>query len=266
VLTGSTVTFIWTPGGGPIAYYLTLGTTGAGSTNLYNSGTTTATTVTVNNIPTGWAKVYATLHSEIDGVWQATNYTYTEAGTAAPAVLTSPSPGALLGTSATFTWTPGNQVTAYIFDLGTTGSSSSDLYSSGSTTATSASVSGIPTNGVTLYATLYSKINGVWQISHYTYTETGTPVAAILISPAPGSVLSGSTVTFTWTPGSGPTAYYLDLGTTGTGSSNLYNSGTTTATSVTVNSIPTAGATVYATLHSEINGVWQTTGYTYTEQ
>jgi hypothetical protein len=211
------------------------------------------------------AKVYATLHSEIDGVWQATTYTYTEGGSAVPAVLTSPTPGGVLGASAVFSWTAGSGVTDYIFDLGTS-ASGSNLYSSGTITAQSASVTGIPEFGVTVYATLYSKIGGAWQTEHYTYKESGTPVPAVLTTPTPGSTLAGSNVTFTWTAGGGVTSYYLYLGTTGAGSDNLYSSGTTTATSVNVTGLPTTGAKIYATLHSEINGVWQATSYTYTEQ
>jgi hypothetical protein len=181
-------------------------------------------------------------------------------------VLTTPTPGSQLsGANAVFSWTTGTSVTAYEFELGTTGMGSTDLYSSGSTTATSASVTGIPGNGVTLYATLYSKINSAWQIAHYTYTESGTASPAVLTTPTPGSTLGGSSVTFTWTTGTGVTSYYLYLGTTA-GSNNLYNSGTTTATSVTANGLPTTGAKIYATLHSEIDGVWQATSYTYTEQ
>ena len=35
---------------------------------------------------------------------------------------------------------------------------------------TSATVTGLPSNGETIYATLYSLINGVWQSVQYTYT------------------------------------------------------------------------------------------------
>jgi len=51
---------------------------------------------------------------------------------------------------------------------------SSDVYNSAdaaTTSLTTGLVSGIPTNGVTLYARLYSKINGAWQYIDYTYTE-----------------------------------------------------------------------------------------------
>jgi hypothetical protein len=193
------------------------------------------------------------------------NGTGTASGT--PATMISPAPSSTLtSSSVTFTWTPGTGVTEYELRLGTTGAGSSNLYTSGGTTATTETVSGLPTNGVTVYARLYSLINGSWQFTDYTYTEAGTPVPAALTSPAPGSVLAGSSVTFTWSAGTGVTEYELRLGTTGAGSSNLYNSGITTATTEAVSGLPTTGATVTATLYSLINGTWQSSDYTYTEQ
>jgi hypothetical protein len=71
-------------------------------------------------------------------------------------------------------------------------------------------------------------------------------------------------VTFAWTGGAGPAAYQLWLGTTGVGSKNLYDSGSTTGTTETVSGLPTTGGTVYARLWWEISGVWQHADYTYT--
>ena len=266
-LAGSSATFTWTAGTGVTDYELRLGTTGAGSSNLYTSGVITATTATATGLPTTGATVTATLYSEIGGVWESNTYTYTEAAaTPVPAVLTTPTPGTVLaGSSVTFTWTTGTGVTDYELRLGTTGAGSSNLYTSGVTTATTAAVTGLPTTGATVYATLYSEISGVWHTNSYTYTEASS-VPAVLTTPTPGSTFAGSSVTFTWTAGSGVTEYELRLGTTGAGSSNLYNSGTTTATTEAVTGLPTTGATVTATLYSLIGGTWHDNVYTYTEQ
>jgi hypothetical protein len=244
-LTGASATFSWTTGSGPTAYIFYLGTLGQSSSNIYSSGVTTGTSVSMSTIPTQGVTLYATLYSKIDGAWQTNHYTYTEAGTAAPAVLTGPAPGsALPGSSATFSWTAGSGPTAYILYLGTTKQGSTNLYSSpAATTAQSVTVSGLPENGVTVYATLLSKIDGSWVSAYYTYTEAQPPVPAVLTSPAQGSVLPGSSATFAWSSGTGVTGYTLMLGTTGAGSSDIYNSGSTTATSATVNNLPTGGLT-----------------------
>jgi Bacterial Ig-like domain (group 3)/Astacin (Peptidase family M12A) len=257
------VAFTWTAGTGVTSYQLLLGTTGAGSSNLYSSGTLTATSATVASIPATGVTVYAQLNSMIGGVWQSENYTYTES---APAVLSTPAPGSTLGTTnVAFTWTAGTGVTGYQLLLGTTGVGSSNLYSSGTLTTTTATVAGIPANGVTVNARLSSMIGGVWQSSDYAYTESPAGLPAAISTPASGSTLGTTNVVFTWTKGTAVTGYQLLLGTTGVGSSNLYSSGTLTTTTATVASIPATGVTVYAQLNSMIYGVWQSENYTYTE-
>ncbi|MGB6159062.1 MAG: choice-of-anchor D domain-containing protein, partial [Acidobacteriaceae bacterium] len=90
-----------------------------------------------------------------------------------------------------------------------------------------------------------------------------------MISPAPDSVLSGSSVTFTWSAGSGVAEYQLWIGSTGAGSQDLdvFTEGAASGNTVsaTATGLPTSGATLYVRLLSEISGNWQSTDYTYTE-
>jgi len=271
-LSGST-TFSWTAGSGVAYYWFNLGTgsSPANAKNIYSGGSTTATSVTVTGLPTNGETIYATLYSYIAGVWQPTVYTYTASGSPTPAALTTPAPGsALKSTSVTFTWSPGSGVTYYWFNLGTASSpaNAKNIYSGSSTTATSVAVTDLPTNGETIYATLYSYIAGAWQPTIYTYTASGSPTPAALTSPAPGSALKSTSVTFTWSPGSGVTHYWFNLGTASSpaNAKNIYSGAPTTATSVTVSDLPSSpiGETVYATLYSYIAGAWQPTVYTYT--
>ena len=263
------VTFTWNAGSGATNYWLDLGTasSGANAKNIYSSGPVTALTETVTGLPTNGETIYATLYSYYSGAYQPTVYTFHATG---PAVLIAPSPGSKLGSSATFTWTPGSGITHYWFNLGTAdaGMNAKNIYSGGSTTATSVTVSDLPANSETLYATLYSWISGAWQPIVYTYTAAGTPTAAALKTPAPSTKLAGATVTFSWTPGEGVTNYWFNVGTANEGANakNIYSGGSTTATSVTVSGLPTNGETIYATLSSYIAGVWQSTVYTYTAQ
>jgi hypothetical protein len=92
---------------------------------------------------------------------------------------------------------------------------------------------------------------------------TGSSPLAQLLTPAPSSTLSSSTVKFTWNTGTGASAYKLILGTT-LGGSDLYNSYTTTTTTETVKNLPTNSETIYATLYSEMGGVWSANAYVYT--
>jgi len=268
VLGVSNVTFTWTSGTGVTAYQLNVGTTGVGSSNVYVSGHITATSATVPNIPANVATVYVRLWYEIDETWQSIDYTYSATQSTAP-VLTTPTPGlgTVLGVSnVTFTWTAGTGVTAYELNLGTAGVGSSNVYVSGHITATSATVPNVPYGLTTdtVYVRLWYEIDNVWQSIDYTYSLAAS-VAPVLTAPAPASVLGVSNVTFTWTPGTGPTLYDLWLGTAGVGSHNVYVSGYLTATSATVPKVPygVATDTVYVRLWYRIDETWQSTDYTY---
>ncbi len=265
-LGGTSETFSWTTGVAATDYELFVGTMGVGTSNLYNSGATGATSATVSDLPSNGQTVYVRLYSLIAGAWQYNSYTYTASGSPIAASLTTPTPGTQLsGTSVTFTWNPGNIATNFELFVGTMGMGTSNLYNSGDTGATSATVSNLPSNGEKVYVRLYSLINGAWQYTDYTYVGSGSPIAASLTTPTPNTTtpLSGYTVTFIWNPGNIATNFALFVGTMGMGTSNLYNSGDTGATSATVTDLPTNGSKVYVRLYSLINGGWQYTDYSY---
>ena len=264
-LTGTSVAFSWTPGNTAKNFEFWVGTT-AGSSNLYNSGNVTATSETVSTLPNNGEGIYVRLYYLINGTWQYTDYTYKASGSPTPAILTSPTPNSstpLPGTSVTFSWNPGNLATHFELWVGTS-VGSSNVYSSGNVTATSETVSDLPSNGQTLHVRLYSLINGAWQPTDYTYVASGSPTLASLTTPTPNTAmpLSGTSVTFAWTPGNLATNFELWVGTS-VGSSNVYNSGNVTATSETVSGLPSNGQTFHVRLYSLINGAWQPTDYTY---
>jgi hypothetical protein len=168
VLPGPTVTFTWAGAIGESAYELYIGSTGAGSNNLYNSGSKTVSSLAVSNLPTNGETIYVRLLTNFNGSWAYTDYTYTAA---THAVLATPSPGSTLsGTSVTFTITPatGTEATAYELYLGSTGVGSSNLYSSGQSTATSFSVKNLPTNSETIYVRVLTNFGGTWGYVDYT--------------------------------------------------------------------------------------------------
>jgi hypothetical protein len=96
----------------------------------------------------------------------------------------------------------------------------------------------------------------------YTYTAA---TAAVLTTPTPGTTLSGSSVTFDWTAGTtGATQYYLSIGSTGVGSTDIYNSGWRDVTSWEAWGLPTNGETLYVRLSTDFGGTVVHNDYTYT--
>ena len=94
---------------------------------------------------------------------------------------------------------------------------------SGGGAQTSRTVTGLPVSG-TLNVRLMSYIGSAWQFNDYTYTMSAG-VKAVMTSPTPGSTLTGSSATFSWTAGSGVASYWLMVGTNGAGSANILSQG-----------------------------------------
>jgi len=176
-------------------------------------------------------------------------------------VMTPHPQSALIGSPNTISWVAGPADTSFELQLGTTGQGSNNLFDSGVTTATSVNVPSLPANGAHVYATLLSFSVMGWQSSYINYVEGQM---ATMASPAPGSTMTGSSVTFNWNDGTGPTNYELWVGTT-VGAHDVFNSGPSTNDFVTASNLPTTGVTVYVRLLSKISGAWQSIDYTYTE-
>jgi hypothetical protein len=94
--------------------------------------------------------------------------------------------------------------------------------------------------------------------------DTPTPPGTF-ITPPPGSILSGTSAEFEWSPVPDAAFYDLHLSTIGPGGSDLYSSGGISSTHAYVTGIPGNGEKIYARLYSWINGGWQYTDSTFTE-
>ncbi len=197
----------------------------------------------------------------------ALDFTYTAFNTNnAKGVITSPAPGSTLpGSSATFTWSAGSGATAYWINAGSSPGGNQYFQSGNLGNVLTTSVNGLPTNGSTVYVTLFSYVGGLWLNNQYTYTAFNISGAqGIITSPAPGSTLTGTTVTFNWSPGAGASAYWLDVGSSAGGNQYFQSGNLGNVTSVTVNGLPSNGSTLYVTLYSLVGGQWLNNQYTYT--
>jgi sugar lactone lactonase YvrE len=264
-LTGNSVTFWWVGYPGATAYWVDIGST-MGGNNYYSSGNLGIVySTTVSGLPTNGSTVYVTLYYLMNGSWTPNHYTYTAFNAGAEtAVMMSPTPSSMLsGSTAMFNWNAGTaSPQEYWLDIGSS-AGGNNYYSSGNLgNALSATVSGLPTNGTTVYVTLYTLVSGTWTPNSYTYTASSQ---GVLTTPTPGSTFTSSTVTFDWRAGSpGPYSYWLDIGNSA-GGNNYYSSGNLgTVTTTTVSGLPTTGGTVYVTLYTLIGGSWYGNAYTYT--
>lgn len=258
--TGSSVAFNWSAEPSATCYYLLIGTTGAGSNNVYNSAPKTATSYTFTGMPTNGETIYVRLITNYSGTWLYNDYVYHAYAPAA--TLTAPAQGSTFNsTSVTFSWTTVSGATGYYLWIGSTGVGSNNLYNSAEKTVTSYTFTSMPVNGETIYVRLSTNYNGIWVSEDYSFTAQA---AGIITAPATGSTLTGPSVSFTWSAATDATGYYLQIGSTGVGSNNLYNSAEKTVTSYTFTAMPTNGETIYVRLITNYSGTWVHNDYTYT--
>jgi hypothetical protein len=87
--------------------------------------------------------------------------------------------------------------------------------------------------------------------------------------PGTSGTLAAPTITFGWSAAIGSiNGYFLHLGTTGVGSENVLNSAEypTSTTSVSLNSLPVNGSTIYVRLFTNYNGTHLDKDYVFTAQ
>ncbi|MGB8888519.1 MAG: hypothetical protein WCC87_17455 [Candidatus Korobacteraceae bacterium] len=266
-LSGSSATFQWFGPPQTSAFWIDAGST-VGGNNYYQSGSlpTTTLTATVNSLPLNGSTVYVTLYYFINGSWVSNAYTYTAFNpSGGSGALTTPPPGSTFtSSSVTFGWTAGAGASAYWLDAGSTPGSNNYYQSGNLGNVLTVTVNGLPTNGSTVYVTLWSLVGGQWVSNGYTYTALNAGSSlAIMQSPTPGSTLSVNVQTFTWSAGSGATAYWMDVGSS-QGGNNYYQSGNLgTALNTTVYRLPADGSPIYVTLWSLVGGQWFYNEYNY---
>ncbi len=191
-------------------------------------------------------------------------------GSSVPAITAPASGAALGGSSQTFTWTAGSGVTAYWLYVGTT-AGSNNLFDLSLGTSLSATATGLPTNGSTVYVRLWWLLSGSWRFADYTYTAAttsggsggGTGTNPAITTPGAGGTLSGSSQTFSWSAGTNATSFWLYVGNTA-GGSDLFNQSTGVNRTANVAGLPTDGRKIYARLWWVRNGAWEYADTTYT--
>jgi len=285
VLPGTSVTFVWNAGSCVASYTVSVGKS-TGGTDFYGPTVVNTQSVAVGGLPSdGVTTVFVRLITNFTGGGSQTNdYSFTAfssatgCGSAALATISSPAPNSVLsGASVMFSWTAGCNISMYWLFVGTQ-VGASDLYSLNQGTSMTATVNGLPTNGVPLYVRLWSYVSTAsssfstgWHFIDYAYTAAGgsgggctTPAAATMSSPTPGTTLAGASVVFTWNLGSCVSSVTISVGSS-VGASDIFTSNQGVSGTATVNNLPTNGTTLFVRLASTFStGGNQNVDYTYT--
>lgn len=253
------------------------GTNGGGGTSATATPTRTATQAAATSTPTRPATQAAATSTPTRTPTQAAaTATPTRTATATatqppatsgPASISSPTNGSTLpGSNATFQWDAVSGGLEYFFYAGTTpGSNNIVGRTAGQSTATT--VTNLPTSGGTVYVRLWTRFSTGWQYRDTSYTAANSgggsqSSRAVMTSPANGSQLFGTTVSFSWQAGTGAQQYFFYLGTS-QGSNNLLGASTGLNTSVTLSNMPRGGQPLYVRLWTLLSTGWQYYDYMY---
>lgn len=183
-------------------------------------------------------------------------------GGASPQI-TSPAPGATLtSTTQLFEWTPGTGVAQYWLYVGST-PGGADFYDQDRGLSLSATVTGLPSDGRTLYVRLWW-LRGDWEFADYTYTAmTVAATNPRITDPPPGSTLGGASPLFQWSAGTGVSQYWLYVGSS-PGGADLYDQDRGLNLSASVTGLPMDGRALYVRLWWLRAGTWEFADFTFT--
>lgn len=265
-LAGSSQTFTRTTGTGVTQVLLWLGNT-PGASDVAGYDMTAGLSQLASSLPTDGRTIYVRLWSAFaGGYWSYNDYSYAANGIAPRTAATLVSPAnlsTLTGATVSFLRTNGSDATEYLLWVGTA-PRTADI-SGWTMNAPSLLVRGLPTNGSTVYITLWTGFSpGPYVAQDYVYTAVnGGAVKADITLPVNGSTFGGASVTFTRNTGNRIVNYHLWVGSS-PGSFDI-RADYMSATTYLVNTMPTDGRTIYVRLWSEFDdGTFQYNDYTYT--
>jgi len=174
-------------------------------------------------------------------------------------VLNTPSGGASVsGTSITFTWSPGTgSPNNYWLYVNSSAALTGTNYFQGSVgNVTSQVVSGLPNNGSPIYWTLQAGNACGWSsgagVRSFVNGGCAVPQAPTLNSPDSGAIVSDTSITLSWSPGTGnPTNYWLYVNSSPSlNGISYYQGGVGNVTSRVVSGLPNNGSPIYWTLQA----------------
>ena len=217
-----------------------------------------------------WVTEFGTTNDGTSGSGSATATPTATTVANAKAAITSPADGSTLaGSTATFSWSAGSGALEYFLYAGSS-QGANNYYGASQGTSLSRSLSGLPTNGSSVYIRLWTRFSTGWQYTDYSYTaataSSGGGVSlgskASLISPAPGAYLPVWNASFSWAPASGGLEYFFYLGTS-QGANNLYGQSQGLNTSLTFGQLPSSSGPVFVRLWTRTASGWTYTDYSF---
>ena len=191
-------------------------------------------------------------------------YPLTDESAKIKARFTQPTIGTLAASEINFEWSIPDSATQYDLILGTRGYGSDDIRDSNRIANNNFDAFGLPDDGGSVYARLWTFTNNEWRYDDYRCPAYSiNQEAAEIRSPVPGSTLATSSATFRWDWPTGASEFNLEIGTQGAGSDDIRSSQVfSDSNSLTVNNLPENEENIYVRLWTNKNG-WSYNDYQY---
>ncbi|MFA6467654.1 MAG: ice-binding family protein [Bacteroidota bacterium] len=252
-------TFTWNTVQSASSYRLQVSLDPGFVVTVFNDSTLTNTSTVVSGLTVG-STYYWRVNSKISGGTSAYSNVWNFSTIAVPAapVLVTPNASAInISTSPTFSWTASPGASSYTLQVSTSSSFVNTVYNNATITGTSQQVTGLV--GGTGYFWRVSAKNAAGTSTYssrsFTTISAGTPT---LVAPLDGALHQAVNSTLVWNVVPGAGSYRLQVSTSNTFASTLFNDSTLTNTSQLISGL-SIGTTYFWRVNSKISG--QTSEY-----
>ncbi len=234
----------WNASAGATSYHLQVSTDPTFTTTFYDNSTLTGTSQAIsglsNNTLYYW-RVDATNAGGTSG-WSTPTWSFTTIVAAPPTpTLSSPTNGATgISTSPVPSWNASAGATSYHLQVSTDPTFTTTFYDNSSLTGTSQVVSGLSNNALYYWRVDATNAGGTsgWSTPTWSFTTVvAAPPAPTLSSPANGATGVAINPTLSWNASAGAATYELQVSTSSTFATTVYDNSTLTGTSQAISGL-----------------------------
>jgi hypothetical protein len=246
-------TLSWNVVPGADTYRLQVSTSNLFTTSIYNDSTRTSTSQSISGLTIG-TTYYWRVNSKISGGTSAysTVWSFTTIAPPAAPVLVAPVDVAVnISTSPTLTWNASIGAATYRLQVSTSNLFATTLFDDSTITGTSQIMASL-TTGTTYYWRVNAKNvagTSAYSARSFTVIAPGTPT---LVAPVDSAVNVSTSPTLIWNAVSGANSYRLQVSTSNTFATTVYDDSTRTSTSQLISGLNVA-TTYYWRVNSKIS-------------
>ncbi|GEM_PF-2718649 len=245
---------IWNVVQGANTYRLQLSTSNTFANTVYDDSARTSTSQAVPGLAVG-TTYYWRVNSKISGGTSAYSnvWSFTTIGTPAAPVLIAPLDAAVnIATSPNLSWNASPGAATYRLQVSTSNTFAVTLFDDSTLTGTSKSISGLTAGTVYYWRVDAKNVAGTSAYSTRSFT-TITPGTPTLVAPVNGALNQATNPTMIWNTVPGADTYRLQISTSNTFATTVYNDSTRTTATQAISGL-TVGTTYYWRVNSKTSG------------